>query len=143
MGEHLAAGWVKIRVYPIERRPIRVAANLLRDIEYEAFTRTSRRYMSRRESPASTDDVGAGGVTSGNAIDASAFDEVVEVLAAGQAAGVDPADLRFAAALAGGRSIDDLAAERGVSGRAERYRRTRVAAQLRDISHGWEPRTSA
>lgn len=40
--ELLACAWMCIRTFPIERRPHRVAANLLRDIEYLAFVRETR-----------------------------------------------------------------------------------------------------
>jgi hypothetical protein len=42
-GELVAVSWEVIRAYPIERRPERVAANLLRDVEYQAFVRPQRR----------------------------------------------------------------------------------------------------
>jgi len=45
----VSAAWVTIRCFPIERRPHRVAANLLMDIEYQAFVRDSRLKMHRSE----------------------------------------------------------------------------------------------
>ena len=44
-----SAAWLVIRAYPIDRRPRRVAANLLRDIEYLAFVRDARTKRSRTE----------------------------------------------------------------------------------------------
>jgi hypothetical protein len=44
-----SAAWLVIRSYPIDRRPQRVAANLLRDIEYQAFVREARTKRSRSE----------------------------------------------------------------------------------------------
>ena len=49
-----AAAWLVIRSYPIDRRPRRVAANLLRDIEYQAFVREARTKRSRTEVAADT-----------------------------------------------------------------------------------------
>lgn len=49
-----SSAWMVIRNYPIDRRPIRVAANLLRDIEYQAFVRESRTKRNAVEVPADT-----------------------------------------------------------------------------------------
>lgn len=48
----VASAWLVIRCYPIDRRPRRVAANLLRDIEYQSFVREARTKRSRTEIPA-------------------------------------------------------------------------------------------
>lgn len=45
----VASAWMVIRGYPIERRPIHVAANLLRDVEYQSFVREARTKRSRTE----------------------------------------------------------------------------------------------
>ncbi len=128
--ELLGAGWIVIRAYPIDRRPHLVAGNLLRDIEYQAFTRSARRVMVRREIPGPIAEHSAPTVT-------SAFDEVVEVLCDGRDAGIDLDDIRFAGALASGRSTAALAQERKVTHRTERYRRARVASALRVATLGW------
>jgi len=39
----LSHAWEVIRTYPIERRPNKIAANIVRDIEYFAFVRRERR----------------------------------------------------------------------------------------------------
>ena len=39
----LSHAWEVIRTYPIERRPRKIAANIVRDIEYFAFVRRERR----------------------------------------------------------------------------------------------------
>lgn len=44
-----SSAWVVIRQYPIDRRPRRVAANLLMDIEYLAFVREPRLKQNRSE----------------------------------------------------------------------------------------------
>ena len=49
-----SSAWMVIRNYPIDRRPLRVAANLLRDIEYQAFVRESRTKRNSVELPADT-----------------------------------------------------------------------------------------
>ena len=45
----LSAAWIVIRRFPIDRRPQRVAANLLMDIEYLAFVREPRLKRSYSE----------------------------------------------------------------------------------------------
>lgn len=44
-----SAAWIVIRRFPIDRRPRRVAANLLMDIEYQAFVREPRLKRNRTE----------------------------------------------------------------------------------------------
>ena len=44
-----SSAWLVIRRYPIDRRPRRVAANLLMDIEYQAFVREPRLKRNRSE----------------------------------------------------------------------------------------------
>ena len=129
--ELLGTGWIVIRAFPIDRRPHQVAANLLREIEYQTFTRGARRVMARREIPSRLDEEVA---ETGRG---SAFVELVEVLADGAAAGMAPGDLLFAVDLANGATVPELAAQRGQTHRALRYRRHRVAAQLRAATLGW------
>lgn len=50
----VSSAWIVIRNYPIDRRPIRVAANLLRDIEYQAFVREARTKRNVLEVPTDT-----------------------------------------------------------------------------------------
>jgi hypothetical protein len=38
----VAQAWIQIRTYPIDKRPIKIASNLVRDSEYFAFVRDSR-----------------------------------------------------------------------------------------------------
>ena len=38
----VAQAWIQIRTYPIHKRPIKIASNLVRDSEYFAFVRDSR-----------------------------------------------------------------------------------------------------
>jgi len=43
MGSVLSHVWEVIRTYPIDRRPAKIAANIVRDTEYFAFVRDTRR----------------------------------------------------------------------------------------------------
>ena len=131
--ELLANAWIVIRCYPIDRRPARVAANLLRDIEYQTFTRPAR----LRRHPTETIDPRRPGhepVDRRHDDDGRhAFVELVEVLAAARDAGLDDDSLRFAARIAGGHTLAELAEADGVSERAERYRRATVVHRLQHI----------
>jgi hypothetical protein len=137
--ELVGAGWLVIRVFPIERRPARVAANLLRDIEYQAFVAPARR---RRVATEPLDGWAPDSSPARPPAD-SAFDEVVALLSHARAAGCPVDDLAFVAALLNGRSLEDLATERGVTLRAERYHRARVARRLRHLCIDDEPDVAA
>lgn len=133
--ELLANAWIVIRCYPIERRPSRVAANLLRDIEYQTFVRPAR---LRRVATTPIDEEIRSGHDERDEFRfdeaPGSFAEVVALLRAAADAGMEQDDLRLAVALASGRSINDLAAQRSRTPRAERYRRARVLARLREIA---------
>ncbi len=137
----LAEAWIVIRHFPVERRPVHLAGNLLREIEYHTFTRPAR---LRRHGALAGDGVAlrCTAAPAGSPIDGtvetaqvqrherfgsgSAFDDVVDVLQAVAESGAHDDDLRFLGALASGLTTDELAARRSVSGRAERYRRARL-----------------
>jgi len=126
----LANAWIVIRCYPIERRPVHVAANLLRDIEYQTFTRPAR---LRRVATETIDPARPGHEPVDRRNDEGsrhAFVELVEVLATARDAGIDTDSLQFAARIASGHTLAELAAIDGVSERAERYRRTTVVRRL-------------
>lgn len=133
--ELLANAWIVIRCYPIERRPSRVAANLLRDIEYQTFVRPAR---LRRVATTPIDEEIRSGDDERDEFrfeeTPGSFAEVVALLRAAAEAGMEQDDLRLAVALASGHSINDLAAQRSRTPRAERYRRARVVARLREIA---------
>jgi hypothetical protein len=132
LDELLAAGWIVIRMYPISRRPYRVAANLLRDIEYQAFTRPRRLAMAR-EDPLDDRDLHPRAERSRSpAVDAA--EELDDLLAMAAQAGVCEADLAFVRKLARGESIDELAAAEGVTSRALRYRRQRITERLKEVA---------
>lgn len=130
--ELLPHAWIVIRTYGIERRPIRVAAGLVRDIEYQAFVR-ARRLMSSNErcvdqhtiepSPAGLNGRRFGGD--------HPMDTVVAVISEARHRGVDEEDLRFALAWAAGADSRTLADTFGISDRTVRNRRTAVASRIR------------
>jgi len=127
----LANAWIVIRCYPIERRPARVAANLLRDIEYQTFVRPNR----LRRVPTTPLDAGPT-----HRIDALScpeqrhpFEQLVDVLEQAVRAGLEPEWVGLAAALANGRTIEELAEERSRTTRAERYRRAELGRRIRAL----------
>jgi hypothetical protein len=123
--ELATAAWLLVRTYPVERRPIKVAANLLRDAEYEVFVRHARRMATRTErTTAWVPDTPV-------AEDEHAGTCVVEVLRLGREWGMPDHDLRLLAELASGRHPDVIAASLGCSARTVRNRRNVLARALR------------
>lgn len=133
--ELLANAWIVIRCYPIHRRPQRVAANLLLDVEYQTFVREARlvRVRTVAHRGATWDGLGTAGLNGTPSGASHAFDELLEVLRDAREAGARPQSLQLAAALASGRSLGQVAEETHRSERAERYRRARVASELRSL----------
>jgi hypothetical protein len=133
--ELLGNAWLVIRCYPIERRPHRVAANILRDVEYQTFVREARLSRVRPESWDATalEDLDLGATAAGTGRDPHPFEEVVDALSDAKQAGAHPDAVRFAAAIASGRSLRELAEDRKVTVRAERYRREQVMSELRTL----------
>lgn len=133
--ELLGNAWIVIRCYPIERRPRRVAANLLRDVEYQTFVREARlrRVPTELWDTNQWDRHGRAGYPSPTGADPHPFAEVVEVLHRARAAGAHEDTLGLAAALVSGRTLGELAAEHGRTERTERYRRARMVSELRSL----------
>ena len=130
----LANAWIVIRCYPIERRPARVAANLLRDIEYQTFVRPKRLRRVR------TTPLDAGPPNTTSRVEPLAcseqrhpIEELVDVLEEAIRGGLEPEWVELAAALASGRTIEELAAERSRTTRAERYRRAELGRRTRAL----------
>jgi hypothetical protein len=90
----VANAWIIIRNYPIDRRPRRIAANIVRDSEYQTFVR-HKRLRSAGETP--TIDLQE---FPGPDTEVHPSFEVVETLAEARRCGVDPAALEVLARLA-------------------------------------------
>ena len=131
--EVVSAAWIVIRTYPTDRRPRRVAANIVRDAEYQAFVR-ARRLRSATERvggmPLVVDDVVD---HRGRQVDRSdePMEQVLEVLRDAREMGLSDEDLRFAGGLLSGRTPRQLATDFGICERTVRNRRDLVAARLR------------
>lgn len=120
-----AAAWLLVRSYPVERRPAKVAVNLLRDAEYQVFVQRRRRLVTRSEritawvpdTPVPDDD--------------HAGTLVVDALRRARDCGMPDHDLRLLAELASGRHPEQVAASLGCSARTVRNRRAVVTRALR------------
>lgn len=134
LAELVGALWVLIRSYPVARRPRHVAANLLRDAEYEAFRRPTRLVRHAREVPVPSPTVQRDECSDPT----TAWLEdprrrLREVLNSGQAAGMHHQDLTLLELLATGESTEALASQLGISDRTLRARRATAVARLRQV----------
>jgi hypothetical protein len=135
--ELTASAWIVIRTYPADRRPQHIAANIVRDAEYQAFVRNARLRSSTHVDLGLDLDApgGHGRVSSNDDGDVTRavepMSEVIDVLSTARDAGVSETDLRFAAAWASGWSTKRLADGFDMCERSARNRRALVAARLR------------
>lgn len=125
--ETLSHAWELIRTYPIERRPGKVAANLVRDAEYFAFVRDSRkrtitvdvRQADQLEQLADPQQ------------ECSASDELWRLLYEADQKGMTPKRLDVLRRLANGESFELVAADYGVAIRTVRTWRKEGITELR------------
>ncbi|HRA83428.1 MAG TPA: LuxR C-terminal-related transcriptional regulator [Ilumatobacteraceae bacterium] len=122
--ELLSVTWTVIREFPVERRPLHVAANLLRDSEYRAFERANRRLLVHELTAPHLLD---GPVLTGDALDATA--ELAEVVAA--AGMLTERELQLIELLARGCSAAEAAVALRVSERTIRNHRDVLVHRLR------------
>lgn len=130
MEELLTTAWIVIRSYPSERRPTKVASNLVRDCEYHAFVRTQR---LRRVDETPVEEMG---IIARIEPDPHPADELAEVLADALAAGVAEQDIMILRACATGGTSEELAVALGVSPRTVRNWRRRAIEAVRRVSVG-------
>jgi hypothetical protein len=130
----VANAWMVIRRYPLERRPIKIAVNILRDAEYQTCVRPARlRQAGEVPTVFAPDAPELGscdlqGRRDGHMPPAA---EVDDVLALGAVAGLNPTDLAMVAEVhLLGRPVKDVANGFHVSTRTVRNRRAAVTARL-------------
>jgi DNA-directed RNA polymerase specialized sigma24 family protein len=130
----VASAWLVIRAFPIERRPAKIAVNVLRDAEYVTCVRPHR-LRSAGELP--DDFAGAERRLAPSGLDGRPRDhrppatELARVLRLGAASGVCRRDLAMlAAASLEGWPAAEVAAHFEVTTRTVRNRRARTAAAL-------------
>lgn len=128
--ELAAAAWEVIRRYPIDRRPCRVAANVLRDVEYRAFVRPAR----RRSLEVFVGDVeGALDEECGveDDLDPGARFEWAQLADWARRRGVDPAHLDLLGRVVAGRAPAEIASSLRCTERTVRNRRRAAVAEVR------------
>jgi hypothetical protein len=125
----VATTWINICTYPLDRRPRKIAANLVRDAEYGTFVQHART-RSGSERPAAYDTPIERPVVA----DPHAADEVVELLTEAGRAGVDRDGLRLVGRLVlTGIAVGDLAEEMQVAPRTILNRRRATEQALADF----------
>ena len=136
-----ATAWMLIRTYPLERRPRRVAVNLLRDAEYQICVRPFR---LRAASEVVTDPHGTGLEATdraasdlrGRPLDrpTHASDELAQVLAEGRRAGLTEEVALLGALYLEGEAVGAAANRLGVSPRTILNRRLAATERLREVA---------
>ncbi len=125
--ELVSAAWTVIREFPFERRPRHLIANLLRDCEYAAFRRDSRRLLVHEfTEPRSLD----------TAVEYRAeiepMLELAEIIAEARSHTLTDHDLELLTLLANGASPAEAAERLQISERTLRYHREAAVGRLRD-----------
>jgi hypothetical protein len=130
----VANAWLLIRTFPIERRPAKIAVNVLRDAEYVTCVRP-RRLRSAGEVPSGVGTEERRAAPSG--LDGRAVDrrpaavELAGLFSLGAASGMCRRDLAMlAAGSLEGWAVTEVAAHFAVTTRTVRNRRARTAAAL-------------
>ena len=127
--ELIGAAWLAIRSYRTDRRPERIAANLVHDAAYVTFTAPRRRRSASEVAidPRRLDDSPAEVVV-------GPFEELVALLAEARADGLSDEDLELVRRLVRADSPSVVAAEYQVTARTVRNRRDRATARLRQVA---------
>jgi hypothetical protein len=130
----VANAWLVIRCYPLERRPTKIAVNVLRDAEYLTCVRPAR-LRSATERPVAVHPESRHLVPCG--LDGRPEDhtdiaaEVADVLALAAAAGVDRDDVALLGSVVlGGRNATEIAQRFAITTRTVRNRRVRTTTAL-------------
>ncbi len=124
----LSHAWELIRTYPIERRPNKVASNLVRDAEYFAFVRNSRRQALKFELKHSPDLERFAEPSR----ERTARDEIDKVLIDAEKLGLLPKYVEIMRRLADGESYESIAKHHGVAVRTVRTWRHDGIIELRE-----------
>jgi hypothetical protein len=121
----IAQAWILIRTYPIERRPAKIASNLVRDAEYHAFVREAR--MKRVDECALSEEMLA--AAPAPSIEITPETELRNFIDDAQRHGLCPRHIDVLSRVGKGESFDDIAADYGVSMRTVRgWRRDAINA---------------
>jgi DNA-binding CsgD family transcriptional regulator len=127
LDELLAATWTAIRTYPVERRPLHVAARLIREAEYHAFVRPHRRMLVVETVPGDRLDLPVLPVD-----DTLPSVELAELIAAAHT--LTERDRELLALIIAGRSVGEVAATLQVSVRTVTNHREAMISRLRQTA---------
>jgi hypothetical protein len=131
--ELLGTAWIVIRTYPVHRRPIHVAAGLVRDCQYLQFTRPGRLRSTTREAPTSPRRVTEAVDAVMQVDEPEAKEETLDALSVARARGLGEHDVELLTAVARGETSVELARRHGVTDRAMRYRRSAALERARAL----------
>lgn len=129
LDELVAFAWTVICTYPVDRKHTYVAAGLLREIEYQSFTRPHRRLTTFVPLPLHTFDDRPAPTTT-----VAAADELRDLLDLAISVGVDPNDIELARRLGRGETTRDIAHSSKVTDRTVRNHRDAVTYRLRAVA---------
>lgn len=125
--ELVSAAWMVIREFPFERRPRHLVANLLRDSEYAAFRRSTRRMLVHEfTEPRSLD------TTVEYQAEIEPLLELADLIAEARPHSLTDHDVLLLTLLANGASSAEAAKQLQVSERTLRYHRQAAVGRLRD-----------
>ena len=125
--ELVSAAWMVIREFPFERRPRHLIANLLRDSEYAAFRRATRRMLVHEfTEPRSLDS------TVEYQAEIEPMLELADLIAEARSHSLTEHDVLLLTLLANGASSAEAAKQLQVSERTLRYHRQAAVGRLRD-----------
>jgi hypothetical protein len=126
----IAQAWILIRTYPIERRPAKIASNLVRDAEYHAFVRDAR--MKRVSECSLSDEMLS--TAPAPLVEPTGEHELRELLYNADPDVLSPRQFDVLSRIGEGESFDDIAADYCVSMRTVRGWRREAVNALRDAS---------
>ncbi len=126
LDELLSASWHVIRTFPVERRPNHLASNLLRDVEYHAFRRSTRRLLVHEFTEPRVLDQTADAEHS-----IEPLDELLELIEIARRTHLADRDVQLLRLLLSAKSTRDVAVEMHVSERTVRNHRDAVVHRLR------------
>lgn len=131
--ELVTAAWWVIRSFPVERRSVHVAAQLLRDTEYHVYVRPLRRSMVQRPTAFEHLEAAFGRHARATAdADTDPRAELAELVAA---ASLTERDHRLLELLTSGRPMPEVARELEVSERTLRNHRDAMISRLRQAAY--------
>jgi DNA-directed RNA polymerase specialized sigma24 family protein len=125
--ETISQAWMLIRTYPLQKRPAKIASNLVRDSEYFAFVRDSR---LKQLAVAWGDDVID--MVAAPEIQPNSEEELGDLLTEAAKWNVNPRSINLLQQLANGQSFQSIADDAGVNVRTVRGWRRTALSELRE-----------